>query len=147
MHSHCSAAVMHNIICEHFFAQWQAGEEQRRQQHAAARTLGLMGARSSELIGAAVGAVGAASAAASRYFVAGAAAGAYGAWSGSRLQEPPRLEVQLPRPAGLPPCALESAEAATREANRQATEKRHRELEERIRQLTEFVASQGAQFQ
>ena len=76
VHNHCSAAVVQNAVCEGCFLQWQAGEEQRRQHHAAARTLGPMGARSSELTGTAVGAVGAASAAASRYLVQGAVAGA-----------------------------------------------------------------------
>ena len=104
VHSHCSAAVMQQSICENCFRQWQSAEEARQVQHAAARSLGLLGARSSELLGTAVGAVGAAGAAASRFLVQGAVAGASSAWQASRLQEaPPRLEVQLPpRPAALP---------------------------------------------
>ena len=133
---------MQNSVCEDCCLQWQAGYDQRRQQHAAARTLGLMGARGSEIPGAAVGAVGDAGAAASRYFVAGAAAGTPSAWIGDRLQEPPRLEVQLPCPAGLPPplpvkspasgapSASEGAGVATREADRRATDQRHKELED-----------------
>ena len=87
---------MQASVCENCFMQYQAAEEQRRQHAAAARTLGLVGARGSETPGTAVGAVSAASAAAGRYFVAGAAAGASSAWAGSRLAgEPPRIEVQL----------------------------------------------------
>ena len=91
---------MESAVCESCFAPWQLGEEQRRQQHAAAHTLGLVGARSSELLGAAVGAVSAASAGAARYLVNGAVAGASSAWRGVRMQEgPPRIEVSMPRPA------------------------------------------------
>ena len=125
---------MQNSVRENCSAQCPAAEEQRRQQHAAARTLGPAGAWSSEPIGTAVGAFGVASAVASQFRVQGAVAGARSAWSGSRLQEAPRIEVQLPGPATLPPplpanpppsgapCAPEGAEAATREADRRAAD-------------------------
>ena len=128
--------------------------------HAAARSLGLLGARSSELLGTAVGAVGAASAAASRFLVQGAVAGASSAWQASRLQEAPsRLEVQLPpRPAALPAplpavppptpgtiiVSEDTGAIAVAEAERKAAE-RHRELEARIEQLTALVTAQNAQ--
>ena len=133
---------MQSAVCEACFAQWQEAEAQRRQHHAAARTLGLVGARSSELLGTAVGAVSAASAGAARYLVHGAVAGASSAWHGERMQEgPPRIEISLPRPAGLPPplpadphssgapIASEDAGAAVREPERRAAEQRHRGLE------------------
>ena len=178
VHSHCSAAVLQAAVCENCYLQDQAAEQQRRQHHEAARTLGLVGARGSEILGTAFGAVGAAGAAAGRFFVAGAAAGASSVWTGSRLQgAPPRIEVQLPRPAGLPPplpaeapavgtpcapegaeaatrratlasgapVALESAEAATRRAEREDSDRIHRELEDQIHQLKELVSMQSAQ--
>ena len=67
---------MHQSVCEACYYELQAAEEQRRQHQAAARTLGLAGARGAELLGTAAGAVGAASLAASRFLVAGATAGA-----------------------------------------------------------------------
>ena len=102
VHSHCSLAVMHNSICELCMAAHQQDQANLQQQQAAAHQLGLASARSAQLIGTAAGAVGAAGLAASRYLVAGASAGARSAWAGAR-GPPPGLEVNVPRPASLPP--------------------------------------------
>ena len=86
VHSQCSVGLLQDNVCENCFAQFRLAEDARRSrelQQQAARRLGLAGARNSELIGAALGAISAAGAAATRYFVAGASAGARSAWQGS----------------------------------------------------------------
>ena len=59
VHSHCSLAVMHNSICEACMLALQQDEADRQQHQAAAHQLGLISARSAQLIGTAAGAVGA----------------------------------------------------------------------------------------
>ena len=137
VHSQCSASVLHNALCENCFWQFQRAEDTRRQHQVAARSLGLVGARGSEILETAAGAVGAASAAAGQYFVGGVMAGARSAWAGARLQQPVRLAVEVPRPASVPaplpvdppasaaPSASEGAGAGARESE---AHRRHGEL-------------------
>ena len=103
VHSHCALAAMHQTVCERCMQDLQSAEQSRQQQHAAARALGLAGARGAEALGTAVGAVSAAGLAAGQFLVHGASAGARSAWSGAAARAPPALEVTHPRPASLPP--------------------------------------------
>ena len=130
VHSHCSVGLMQDSICENCFGNWQAAEEQRQQHQSAARRLGYAGARGSEIIGTAFGAVGAASVAATRYLVAGASAGARSAWQGSTVVPPPAgLEVTMPRPASLPaPLPIDPAPTAAACAS-EGAERRYQERE------------------
>ena len=150
VHGQCAVAVGHNVLCKHCVQQLQYDDEQRRQQHRAAHNMGLLTARGSECVGAALGAAGAASLAAGRYLVAGAAAGARTAWAGSgQLQPPAGFEVRVPRPASLPqPIAGEptapsnDAAVASEGAGLQSTRvvaaeaaERERQLENRLQQM------------
>ena len=106
VHPQCSVGYMHDMLCERCFTDFSAVEAARRQQQEGARRLGLLGARGSEALGSAFGAVGAAGAAASRYFVHGALAGAQSAWTGAAVVAPgppAGLQVSIPRPDYLPP--------------------------------------------
>ena len=85
VHSHCMVSYMHEVFCENCNAHLQELDAARRAHAQAARTLGLAGARSSEALGTAFGAVAAAGAAATRYFVEGARAGARSALAGGSL--------------------------------------------------------------
>ena len=151
----CADDLLHEPDCEVCYSDLVAVEEPRRAYRAAASRLGTVSARSSELFGSAVGAVSAASMAAGRYFLAGAASGAQSAWQGARPA--PGLEVRIPRPEHLPPpladepvqtparASAEAPEGAGRGAAReQNQEGANQELKGQIRQFTEAFAAQAA---
>ena len=94
-------SLFNDTFCERCVADFRQQEEQRRQHQAAAQRLGRIGARGSEIVGTALGAVGAASVAASQYFVHGAATGARHAWAGSAaIKPPPGVAVAAPAARG-----------------------------------------------
>ena len=82
VHGQCAVALGHDVYCERCVARWQYDEDQRAQREHAAHTMGVLTARGSEMLGTALGAASAASVAAGRSLVAGAAAGVEGSGSG-----------------------------------------------------------------
>ena len=147
---------MHQTVCERCVAELQSAEQSRQQQQAAARALGLAGARGAELLGTAAGAVGAAGLAAGQFLVHGAQAGARSAWGGAASRAP-ALEDSLPRPASLPPPLPADASSSSRTAfvsegaesgrgreQAEPQDSRLRDLEERIVRLSDLVESQTA---
>ena len=146
VHPHCALAYMQDAICEKWFGEYRRAEAQRHQHQAAARGLGLLGARGSDALGTALGAVGDASAAASLFFVHGVHAGARSTWAGGVINTPAgglqtpaaALQTAVPRPASLPPplpadvtpavpqapSASEGAGARAREGGRCRTDSR-----------------------
>ena len=149
---------MHDTVCVRCLAEFRAAQNARAQQHENARRLGLLGARGSEALGTALGAVGAAGAVASRYFVSGAFAGAQSAWTGAAVATPvtpPGMQVNL-RPASLPPplqpepasasnapVAVEAVGAPRgRQETREADSDRMQAMEDQIRRLMNIVADQ-----
>ena len=140
VHSQCSVGLLQDSFCEHCVSQWRLAEEaqhSRELQQQAARRLGFAGARGSELLGTAFGAVSAASAAATRYFVAGAHAGARSAWQGSTQVPPPAgLELHLQLLASLPPPLPADPGPATAPSVSEGAERREqgRERERKLRE-------------
>ena len=115
VHGQCAVALGHDVYCERCITRWQYEEDQRVQREQAAHTMGMLTARGSEMLGTALGAASAASVAAGRSLMAGAAAGARFAWAGgSPMPQPVGLEVRVPRPSYLPPpLALEASNAVS----------------------------------
>jgi len=154
VHPQCVVAVIHEPYCETCFEELRAFEENRRTHRAAARGLGVLGARGSELVGTAVGAVGSASLAAGRYFVSGAVAGAASAWQGSRASA--GLEVRVPRPDSLPPPLPEepvlhptaaAPSSASEGPGRSRSQEEREELRRTVKQQQEQIARLTAMFE
>ena len=156
VHSHCALAAMHQTVCERCVAELQSAEQSRQQQQAAARALGLAGARGAELLGTAAGAVGAAGLAAGQFLVHGAQAGARSAWGGAASRAP-ALELTLPRPASLPPplpanpsssssrsFVPEGVETGRGRDQGPPQDSRLQDFEDRIVKLSDLVESQTA---
>ena len=114
---------MHVCVCFRCAREAQAVREaQRFQERAlqAAHGLGSVSARSSELLGTAMGAVGGATLGAAQFLAAGVQAGARNAFGGARRHvSTPNLTVSLPtpvqRPAAFPPPLVEGVEDASPE--------------------------------
>ena len=107
VHAACVVTYMHEFLCTRCASQLETHREAQRMREQAlqaAHGLGASGARSSELLGTALGAVGGATLGAAQWMAAGVSAGARTAFSGARRHAPSSadLTVRLPAPLMRP---------------------------------------------